>query len=284
MAEPDPLEAFLTAATTATIGERDTVSAALRDRLDEGRAACPDLPTARLASYLGQRCPTGDAADFLERVDGGELAIACACADGGAAIARFEARYFGELRVGVSRLRCTDDELAEVTQEVRRLLFADTPPRLLTLTGRGDLRALLRLMALRVAISARRKALRTPVVADDDLELLDDGSSVGTRLARADHRQAFRAALATALAALSPRDRTLLRMHTLDGVPLAALATMHRVDRATISRWLAAAREEIYRSTRRALAAQAGVAAADFDSFVDVIRSQFDVSLRDALT
>ena len=72
-------------------------------------------------------------------------------------------------------------------------------------------------------------------------------------------------------------------MHALDGVSLAALATMHRVDRATISRWIAAARETIYRETRRALTAQRGVAAADFDSFVDVLRSRFELSLRDAL-
>jgi hypothetical protein len=58
---------------------------------------------------------------------------------------------------------------------------------------------------------------------------------------------------------------------------------MHRVDRATISRWIAAARDTSYRETRRALAAGHGIAAADFDSFVDVIRSRFEVSLRDAL-
>ena len=32
------------------------------------------------------------------------------------------------------------------------------------------------------------------------------------------------------------------KVRALDGVSLAALATMHRVDRATISRWIAAAR------------------------------------------
>ena len=66
-------------------------------------------------------------------------------------------------------------------------------------------------------------------------------------------------------------------------MPLAALATMHGVDRATISRWIAAARDAIYRETRRQLAAARGVAAADFDSFIDVIRSRFEVSLRAAL-
>ena len=102
-------------------------------------------------------------------------------------------------------------------------------------------------------------------------------------MAKDQHRTAFRAALAAALATLSARDRTVLRMHALDGVPLAALATMHGVDRATISRWIAAARDAIYRETRRQLAAARGVAAADFDSFIDVIRSRFEVSLRAAL-
>ena len=270
----------------AVAAEPAVLGPALAAVVARGCAACPEVDPIALAGYLGRRCPGGAVLDHLEAIDGEELALAWACADGASvAIARFEARYFGELRVGVARLGVTADELAEVTQEVRRALFADLPPRLLGLTARGELRALLRLMAVRAAISARRRAGRAPLVddGDDPLALLDDGPSPSAQVARAQHREALRAALAVALAALSPRDRTILRLHALDGVSLAALATMHRVDRATISRWIAAAREQIYRETRRALTAQRGVAAVDFDSFVDVLRSRFELSLRDAL-
>lgn len=270
----------------AAAPDRAALAAPLAAAVAAGLAACPELDAAALAGYLARRCPPGAALDHLDHLDGAELALAWACAGGAtAAIARFEARYFGELRVGVARLGCSADELAEVTQEVRRALFADAPPRLLALTARGDLRALLRLMAVRAAISARRRTGRAPVTDGDDdaLALLDDAPSPSARVARGQHRDAFRTALTAALATLSPRERTVLRMHALDGVSLAALATMHRVDRATISRWIAAARETIYRETRRALTAQRGVAAADFDSFVDVLRSRFELSLRDAL-
>ena len=265
--------------------DRAAVEAALGDAVARGVAACAELDAVGLAGYLARRCPPGDVLDHLERVDPVELALVWACAGGdGAAITRFERAYFGELRAGSARLGCTADELAEVTQELRRALFATAgAPRLLELTARGDLRALLRLMALRGAISLRRRAGRAPLVDDADLALIDDGEAAPALLARDQHRAAFRTALAAALAALSPRDRTVLRLHALDGVPLAALATMHGVDRATISRWIAAARDAIYRETRRRLAAEQGIAAADFDSFVDVIRSRFEVSLRAAL-
>ncbi len=275
-------QAALPASATTRGADRAGVEAALVLAIERGVAACPELDPLAFARYLASRCD-GDMLDHLEAIDAVELAQVWACAGGDAvAIARFERAYFSELRLGAARLRCTADELDEVAQEVRRMLFADAPPRILALTARGDLRALLRLMALRSAISARRKAGRAPV-ADDDLDLLDDSDSPMTAVAKQQHRDAFRAALTAALAALPPRDRTILRMHALDGVPLAALATMHRVDRATISRWLAAARESIYRETRRALGAQRGIAHADFDSFIDLLRSRFEVSLRAAL-
>jgi hypothetical protein len=179
------------------------LGAPLAAAVTAGLAACPELDAAALAGYLARRCPPGVALDHLERLDGAELALAWACADGAtAAIARFEARYFGELRVGVARLGCTADELAEVTQAVRRALFADAPPRLLALTARGELRALLRLMAARAAIDLRRRTGRAPVTDGDDdaLALLDDAPSPSAQVARGQHRDAFRAALTAALA------------------------------------------------------------------------------------
>jgi hypothetical protein len=250
------------------------------------RPAPRSTPIA-LAGYLGRRCPPGGAVlDHLEALDGEELALAWACADGAsAAIARFEARYFGELRVGVARLGLTADELAEVTQEVRRMLFADAAAA----APRAD---------------RPRRAARAPPpdggAGRDQRAPTGRSRAAGRRRrrsARAPRRRAVaerpggagpaprgaaRRAGGGAGRAVTPRPHD-PRLHALDGVSLAALATMHRVDRATISRWIAAAREQIYRETRRALTAQRGVAAVDFDSFVDVLRSRFELSLRDAL-
>jgi DNA-directed RNA polymerase specialized sigma24 family protein len=206
--DADLLAAFVAALpASATAPEPAVLGPALAAVVARGCAACPEVAPIALAGYLGRRCPGGAVLDHLEALDGEELALAWACADGAsAAIARFEARYFGELRVGVARLGLTADELAEVTQEVRRMLFADEPPRLLGLTARGELRALLRLMAVRAAISARRRAGRAPLVddGDDPLGLLDDAPSPSAQVARAQHREALRGALAVALAALSP--------------------------------------------------------------------------------
>lgn len=220
--------------------------------------------------------------DRLDQADPGELLLAFACAAGDErAMRRFEERYFGEIRVGASRLRCAPDELDEIEQHVRNALFAGG--RVATMTARGDLRALIRLMALRAGISLRRKQGRAPVPDDAMLEVPDGGDSPATLVVKAEHRARFRAALEDALAALAPADRALLKLHELDGITLARLAEMQRVDRSTISRRLLRARQTVLAETRKQLARRYGVSRDEFDSFIDVIRSNFGASLQGML-
>jgi RNA polymerase sigma-70 factor (ECF subfamily) len=134
-------------------------------------------------------------------------------------------------------------------------------------------------MALRAGISLRRKQGRAALAGDALLDLPDTGDSPSLLVVKHEHRDKFRAALAAAVDALPPRDRALLKLHDLDGVGLAKLAVMHGVDRSTISRWLARARDAVYAETRRQLTARYGVDRADFDSFIDVIRSRFGASV-----
>jgi RNA polymerase sigma-70 factor (ECF subfamily) len=212
------------------------------------------------------------------------LVCACARADE-RAVREFDDRYLrAEVRVGASRLRCSADEIDEIEQEVRRALYApgqDEAPKLAHMTARGDLRALLRLMALRAGISLRRKAGRLALTDDErvfDLAGADDSPSLV--FAREQHRALFRDALTRGLDKLDAKHRTALRMHVLDGVPLARLAAMYHVDRSTVSRWIARAREVILSETRRQLSAAHGIGQEQFDSFLDVIRSNFGVSLQ----
>lgn len=213
------------------------------------------------------------------------LVLACAHADLRAQ-RTFEAEYFKELRVGAARLRCSDDELDEISQAVRRSLFSPGPDgraAIVDKTARGDLRALLRLMAIRAGISLRRRK-DLPLASDEALLAVVDGElSASGELIRAEHRAQFRIALEAAIAELAAKDRTLLRLHEVDGVTLAALARMYQVDRSTITRRLARVRAAILAGTRAQLSERFGVGPEQFESFIDVICSDFGVSIRGLL-
>lgn len=273
---------------STTIGEGEALEARLTEMLAEARASYPDLsvePEAYVA-YLAERC-TGDALDALAAMDPGELYLVLACAHGDLRAQRtFEAHYFKEVHVGASRLRCSDDELDEVRQAVRRSLFSPGPDgraALIDKTARGDFRALLRLMAIRAGISLRRRK-GLPLVSDEALlEVADAEFSASGALLRAEHREKFRIALEAAIAELPAQDRTLLRLHEVDGVTLAALARMVQVDRSTITRRLARARAAIFAGTRAQLSERFGVGPEHFESFIDVIRSNFGASIRGLL-
>lgn len=286
MVDADLLAAFRSdGARTMTRATESEVESGLRSLLEHARThgLCADDERAFVA-YLSQRCGTQDELTFLERVDAEAATLAYACRDGDhRALRRFEATYFREVEVGASRLRCSADELDEIRQATREALFgagSDGLPKVLRMTARGDLRALIRLIALRAGISGRRKQGRH--ISEDEaavLALEDEGPTASMALVKAEHRERFADALRTALGRLDAKSRLLLRMYEVDGVDQSALATMHRVDRSTIARWLARARKDLLESTRRELAERFGVRYGEFDSFVDVLRSGFDVSV-----
>lgn len=286
MVDADLLAAFLGEGTCTVAPQAEAeVLVGLRSILEQARShGLPENDERAFVAYLGQRCETDEVLAFLERVDAEAATLAFACRDGDdAALRRFEATYFHEVEVGASRLRCSTDELDEIRQATREALFGAGPggrPKVLEMTARGDLRALIRLIALRAGISRRRKEGRHATDGDDAVLALEDlGPTASMALVKAEHRERFAAALQAAIARLDAKSRTLLRMYELDGVDQSALARMHRVDRSTVARWLARARKELLKYTRGELVERFGVRHGELDSFLDVLRSGFEVSV-----
>ncbi|HZU81492.1 MAG TPA: sigma factor-like helix-turn-helix DNA-binding protein, partial [Polyangiaceae bacterium] len=106
-----------------------------------------------------------------------------------------------------------------------------------------------------------------------------DRWDAGLELARERYRDAFAPAFAAAVAGLERRDRTLLRLHLLGGVSLEQLAAVYGVHRATVVRWLAAARAQVLDATRANLIARLGVRADELESLMGLVQSRFDVSV-----
>lgn len=173
-----------------------------------------------------------------------ELAEGCARGDA-AAVEAFERDYLSIIPSALAGMRLAPAMIDDVRALTRERLL----PRLVAYAGKGKLRGLVQVTATRIAIDLVRRdgklaALPAQLAAPGDLEL---------SLIKAQYRAQFVDALRAAMAQLAARDRNLLHLHFLGGVTLERLATMYDVNRATIVRWLAAARAAVLDATRKAM-------------------------------
>jgi RNA polymerase sigma-70 factor, ECF subfamily len=207
------------------------------------------------------------------------LAIACARGDA-AAIVAFDRAYLDVVPRALAAMKLPAATVDDVRATVRdRLLLADgdAPPRVLGYAGRGRLRGLVQVAATRAAIDRTRTDHRdAPLPAGDRVAAAGD---LELSLIKAQYRGAFAAGVAAAIAGLDRRDRNLLRLHFLGGVTLDALAQIHGVHRATIVRWLAAARAAVMTATRGHVAAAIGAPADELDAMFALVESRAELSL-----
>lgn len=213
---------------------------------------------------------------------GDDLELISRCLAGDAqALAGLDALLTTEVRRAVSPMDTSGVLVDEVTQLVReRLLVPDGAGRvrLQDYSGEGPLGAWLRAVAVRTALNARRTGAREePVEVLPDEPLADPDPELA--LLRARYRESFRAAFATALEALTPRDRTILRLTSLDGLPLAQVGKMYGKDASTISRWLAASRQVLLERTRQVLATELKLTDSALDSVMRAANSALDLHL-----
>ncbi|MCA9639983.1 MAG: sigma-70 family RNA polymerase sigma factor [Polyangiaceae bacterium] len=143
--------------------------------------------------------------------------------------------------------------------------------------GDGRLRGLVKVMAVRSAISHTRKAKPERNVDLSDLQAGD----IEWELERLKHgyRSAFRQAFAAALSGLSARDRNILRLHHFGGLSVEQVGEIYGVHRGTATRWIARIREDLLKATKAQLAGELGLTALDVESVMRLIQSQLDVSV-----
>ena len=99
---------------------------------------------------------------------------------------------------------------------------------------------------MRVAVDAKRRVGVETTLDEVLLELEAPGAPADAAMLKQSLGPAVQRALIEATAALTPRERTLLKLHLVQGVSADALAKMYRVHRATTTRWLADARGKVH--------------------------------------
>ncbi|MFY2563518.1 sigma-70 family RNA polymerase sigma factor [Corallococcus terminator] len=218
-----------------------------------------------------------------------DLALARACAHGDAvALAALEARIIPQVRVALKRRGVDETTTDEALQVLRaRVLVADgaMPPRIMEYSGRGPLSAWLRMTALRLAWSLVDERKRPALSDDAPLEALSAAPhDMELQYLKSRYGADFNAAFQEALAGLEPRARTLLRMHLVDGMGTARIAEAYGVDRSSVKRWLATAREWLLDQTRTRFAARVGARVPELGSLLAQLQSQLDLSIRRLMT
>lgn len=275
----------LLAARPAWVGLRAEVEAELARFLAAARDALPEVPTTdeELVDWLAERLPEDTPAEAFRGVYADDLLLACACAGGSReALAVFEGRYGGALAAAARRIDRDPEVVDEVVQRVRVKLFVGDggEPGIASYLGRGPLRAWLQVTTSRIALSMRRSVGRRREDHDDDLlDALPDVVEPEHEHIRDRYRRELEEAFQDSLQTLSVRERNVLRQYLLDGLNIDAIGRMYGAHRATVARWIGAAREKLLLETRRTLCERLGIASTDADSLITMMRSQLDLSI-----
>jgi len=267
---------------------------ALREILAIATAAHGHLAVdeGRFLAHLARHIPAApdEWLPALDRIHAADLYLAFACADQvPGALAVFEGTCASVIDAALSG-QATADFADDAKQLVREKLFiggdtgegdeAAASPRILSYAGRGPLAAWVAVSAQRTALSLRRKEAsaqaRHRAAAAEEL-----AASVHPELAylKRTYRAAFVTCFEEAFAALTSRERTLLRLHLVSRLRLEQMAPMFQVNISTVSRWLAGARDSLLTQTREGLSRRLHLSPGEFDSLARLLRSQIDVSL-----
>ncbi len=168
-----------------------------------------------------------------------------------------------------------------VGQAVASLVMGRTgsPPKLTQYRGRSPLGGWLHVVVSRLFLNSKR-GVKEQTDLDDQVVLgaSDVALPPELELAREKYRGVFSASFRAGIAALTPRQRNLLRQHYLDGLSLDQVAALYRVHRATAARWLQQARAEVLDKMREDVAKKTGLGRSEVDSMMKLVRSRMELS------
>jgi RNA polymerase sigma-70 factor (ECF subfamily) len=216
-------------------------------------------------------------------MDESEIALAQAVAAGDpAALKEFETRYLAPVRPTLRAMTISDADIADIEQSVRlKLLVAEEggAPRLVGYAGQGKLGGLVRVAAVREALTLLRRRKTTTSSDDwlDDLSSPDDDPELAQLKAR--HRDAFKTSFEEAVRRLEPRDHTLLRLHLVRHQTIDQIGAVYGVHRATAARWVDAAKRSLRALTISILAEKFGLHGPELERVVSLIESRIELSI-----
>jgi RNA polymerase sigma-70 factor (ECF subfamily) len=245
------------------------------EALERARGVYPDVRGDAVAFSAHVATREGARIEHLA-----ELWLAWAAGRGDVAALRHLTRMLElEADAAARRIDRTRAFVDEVGQALRiRLLVAEAGrARIDDYMGRGPLRGWLAVAALRVALNLKRgtKASSADVLGD----LVDGEADPELRHLKTLYRAEYREALEAALAALSERERAVLRLTYVDGLTMVKLARLYGVHETTTARWVRQAAEAVAQHARRRLTTRLKLSPSSLDSVARMVLSNLDLSI-----
>lgn len=260
----------------------------LQELYDRGRAAWRDFEVTgeSFATHLARVACDEELLATLRRTQAEDVYLALAAFEGDdAAIRHICTTHLAEVCKALPRSGSQHSE-AELVQLLTAHLFVASegrPARIGSYLGLGSLRSWVRVIAVRTTVDQKRKSKPIELLDEEQLARVasvDDDPELS--YLKSHYRAAFKTAFHEALAQLSPRQRNLLRYHS-QGLGIDEIGALYGSHRATAARWLAKARDELFRKTRTILTRALGGDRSEFDSVMRLIESHLDTSLQRVL-
>lgn len=264
------------------------LEALLRAHHAAGQAQWPTvaLSPERFVKHLARHMPEGPG-EALRTFHAADLYLACACAEGEPrALQAFEQHILQRVPSRLGQL--SDFTVDDVLQELRQRLLVGRGgalPRIADYSGRGPLLAWVRIIGARIVGELAHQQGRQ-VLFDEPPEALTrmlSSSDPERELLREDTQQALTEALRKALAALTDKDRALLRLHHLHGLTMDRLSAMYGESRSGVARRVAQARERLLELTRAELSSRLNLGGTEVESLLSLVQSRLELSLRGLL-
>jgi len=273
-----------------TDADRAPIEHALAELLDRSRRAWPGLGIAPddFARHVAERVGgESDPASAIARLHE-DLYLACGCArHDPVALASFDREVLSSVDPVLRRFDSSPSYADEIRHQTRiRLLVAEPgrPCRIAGYQGRGSLRSWVQVAAVRLAIESCRGA--RPDEQDNEsalLEAADLGADPELACVKHLYKDEFATAFREAMAALTSRERNVLRMSHLDGLSIDEIGAVYHVHRSTAARWIARAQETLLTATRKSLVDRLRISETEFDSLMLLVQSHLDLSLHRCL-
>jgi len=270
--------------------DRAEIEARLADQLAEAEARWPEVavdPRRFVTHWAAQLGRAGDVG-AIEQLHLSDLYLAFACAEGDVCALRCFGTLLSTVAGAVRSVDGAPSFVDEILQRLRtRVLVPEDgrSARILDYAGRGSLENWLRAGALRLALNARRDARRGPEPLPE-ASLWEPAAPTAERtleLLKGKYATEFGSALRDAFGSLEAGERNVLRMHFLEGLSLNQIAAMYQVNKSTISRRMAKARETLLARTRAQLERALALPPQELDSLLEQLGPRLDLSLSSVL-
>jgi RNA polymerase sigma-70 factor (ECF subfamily) len=246
---------------------------ALRAVLEASGEDSLGVPDGVFVSFLADRARDGRVP--LQQLQLEDLRLTCAAWLGiEAAVTRLR-RLIRRASSGIDPRRREDLEAKALDR-----LLVGPPPKLLEYSGRGPLAVWLKMVMRRLDIdTTRREAREAAAVAP----LHAAWSSVvqsnpELKLMRASSKRELERALAEAHASLNDRERMMLRLHYLQGVPHHELGRQLGMPRSTVAHHIARARERLLLELHRRLQERLKLTDSDVHGLIGVVSVNLELS------